>query len=194
MECHCYLRNEQDLSADGHTLYERRFNSPFDGPSIPFGAEVKTYPISSKYQGRLHRFGTKTKVHLGIFIGYALNAVRTWTGGLLMVDAEDLQTIPPSETRATSRSAESCEIVRTTTSHRFSVVSFEDPPPAPPAAIASRQSERLAAGTGSFKPAPQGSHHIKVARASPMAWLEDVAGRRGRNKNRMIGEKLKLGS
>ena len=43
----------------------------------------------------MHQFGTK--VLLGKFIGYALNAVRTWTGDLLMVDAVDLQTIPPSE-------------------------------------------------------------------------------------------------
>ena len=51
MECHCYLRFVQDLSAECHTLYERRFNSPFDG--------------------RLHRFGTK--VHPGILMEYALN-------------------------------------------------------------------------------------------------------------------------
>ena len=83
-------------------------------------------------------------------------------------------------TRATSRRAESCEIFRTTTSQRFSVVSFEDPPPASPAAIASRQSERLAAGAASFRPAPQSSHHIEVARANRMEWPGGVTERRGR--------------
>ena len=29
VECHCYLRNVQDLLADGKTSYERRFGEPF---------------------------------------------------------------------------------------------------------------------------------------------------------------------
>ena len=41
MECYCCLRKVQDLQADVQTLYERRFNVPFDGPVILFGAEVK---------------------------------------------------------------------------------------------------------------------------------------------------------
>ena len=40
-------------------LYERRFNSPFEGPNIPFEAEVNIYQISSKDQGGVHQFGTK---------------------------------------------------------------------------------------------------------------------------------------
>ena len=55
MECFCYLRNVPDLLADGQTLYERRSNSPFDGPIVPFGAEVTICPISSKHLGRVHR-------------------------------------------------------------------------------------------------------------------------------------------
>ena len=38
MECHCNLRNVQDLLAESQTLCERRFHSPFDGPIVPFGA------------------------------------------------------------------------------------------------------------------------------------------------------------
>ena len=41
MECHCYLRNIQDLLSDGKTPYERRFGMPFDGPVTPFGAMVE---------------------------------------------------------------------------------------------------------------------------------------------------------
>ena len=37
MECCCYLRNVQDLLADGKTPYERRFGEPFEGPVILFG-------------------------------------------------------------------------------------------------------------------------------------------------------------
>ena len=33
MECHCYLRNIQDLLSDGKTPHERRFGMPFNGPS-----------------------------------------------------------------------------------------------------------------------------------------------------------------
>ena len=32
VECHCYLRDVQDLLAGGKTLYERRFGEPLKGP------------------------------------------------------------------------------------------------------------------------------------------------------------------
>ena len=59
MECHCFLRNVQDLVADGKTPHERRSNSPVEEPNIPFGAEVNIFQMSSKDQGRVHQFGTK---------------------------------------------------------------------------------------------------------------------------------------
>ena len=59
MECHCFLRNVQDLVADGLRPYERRFNSPVEGPNIPFGVEVNISQMSSKDQGRVHQFGIK---------------------------------------------------------------------------------------------------------------------------------------
>ena len=36
MECYCYLRNVQDLLADGKTPYERRFGEPCKGAIISF--------------------------------------------------------------------------------------------------------------------------------------------------------------
>ena len=36
MECHGYLRNVQDILADGKTPYERRFGDPFKRPIILF--------------------------------------------------------------------------------------------------------------------------------------------------------------
>ena len=36
VECFCYLRNVQDLLADGVTPYERRFGEPFNGPKFFF--------------------------------------------------------------------------------------------------------------------------------------------------------------
>ena len=56
VERYCYLRNVQDLLADGKTLYERRFGEPFNGPDIPFGAMVEYHPISAKGQSRLPPF------------------------------------------------------------------------------------------------------------------------------------------
>ena len=51
-----YLLN---VPADGQTTSERRFISPFEGPIIPFGAEVKFCPISSTDQSWVDQFGTR---------------------------------------------------------------------------------------------------------------------------------------
>ena len=52
MECHCYLRNVQDLLAERKTPYERRFGGPFKGPKMPFGAMEEYHPISARDQSR----------------------------------------------------------------------------------------------------------------------------------------------
>ena len=72
MECYCYLRNVEDLLADGKTPRERRFGEPFEGSVIPFGAMVEYHPISSRDQPRLHQFSKK--VSLGIFLEHVLIA------------------------------------------------------------------------------------------------------------------------
>ena len=72
MECYCYLRDVQDLFADGKTHYERRFGEPFKGPIIPFGALVEDHPIVTRDQARLHQLGKK--ILPGIFLGHALIA------------------------------------------------------------------------------------------------------------------------
>ena len=76
MECHRYLRNVQDVLADGRTLYERRLEEPFRGLVIPFGSMLENHPISAKDQSRLHHFGKK--VLPGMCRGYALYARRIW--------------------------------------------------------------------------------------------------------------------
>ena len=65
MECHCYLRNIQDLLSDDRTPYERRFGESFNGPIIPFGL-IEYYPISANDNLRIHQFGMK--VLPGIFV------------------------------------------------------------------------------------------------------------------------------
>ena len=74
MECYCYLRNVQDLLADGKTPYERRFGKSFKGPIIPFGALVEYFPNSERDKVGIHQFGKE--VLPGVFLGYALIAVR----------------------------------------------------------------------------------------------------------------------
>ena len=69
LECCGYLRDVQDLLADGQTPYERRYNSPFDGPISLFGAEVIFHPTSSKDKERVPQFGAKALP--GMFFGYA---------------------------------------------------------------------------------------------------------------------------
>ena len=95
MECYCCLRNVTDLLSDGKTPYERRFGQPFKGPIIPFGAMVENHPISMRAQSRLHQFG-KTDLP-GIFLGYALIAVKFWKGDILIADIEELENMDASE-------------------------------------------------------------------------------------------------
>ena len=95
MKKDCYLRNIQDLLADGKTPYERRFAEPFKGPIIPFGAMVECHPISAKDQSRLYQFGKK--VLPGVFRGYALIAGGIWKGDILVADLEKLENMHASD-------------------------------------------------------------------------------------------------
>ena len=95
MECFSYLRNVQDLLSDGKTPYERRFGQPFEGPIIPFGSLVEYYLNSATDQSRILQFGKK--VLLGLFVGYALYAVRIWMGDVLVADLQELETMDASE-------------------------------------------------------------------------------------------------
>ena len=95
MECYTYLRNVTDLLSDGKTPYERRFGQPFGGPIIPFGSLVEYDLVTAKDQSRIHQFGKK--VLPGLFLGYALYAVRIWKGDTLVTDIEELETMDASE-------------------------------------------------------------------------------------------------
>ena len=98
LQCHCYLRNIQDLLSDGKTPYERRFGMPFNGPVIQFGAVVEYHPISAKDRSRLHQFGAK--VLPGIFLGYVLYAAGIWKGDIMVADIEELEEMDASELHA----------------------------------------------------------------------------------------------
>ena len=89
LECCCFLRNVQDVLADGRNPHERRFGEPCKDPVIPFGAMVEYYPIFTGDQSRLHQCGKK--VLLGIFLGYALIAGGIWKGDILVADIEELE-------------------------------------------------------------------------------------------------------
>ena len=95
MECYTYLRNVTDQLSDGKTPCERRFGQPFKEPIIPFGSLVEYHPITAKDQSRVHPFGKK--VLPGLFLGYALYAVRICKGDVLVAEIEELETMDPSE-------------------------------------------------------------------------------------------------
>ena len=89
MECHCFLRNVQDLLSDGKTPYERQFGIPFDGPVILLGAMVEYHPNSAKDLSRLHQLGPN--VLPGILLGFALDVGGIWKGDILVADIEELE-------------------------------------------------------------------------------------------------------
>ena len=115
MECYCYLRNVQDFLSDGKTPYERRFGVPFNGPVIRFGAMVEYHPICAKDLSRLHQFGPK--VLPGIFLGYALHAVRIWKGDIMVADIEELGRMDASEIHARRLNAK--EVLTTMNGEKF---------------------------------------------------------------------------
>ena len=82
MECHCILRNVQDLLSDGKTPHESRFGVPCKGRVIPFCAMVEKHPLP------------------GIFVGYVLYAGRIWKGDMLVADIEELEKMDASEIHA----------------------------------------------------------------------------------------------
>ena len=56
---------------------------------------VEYHPFTAKDQSRIHQFGKK--VLPGLFLGYALYAVRIWKGDVLVADFEKLDTMDASE-------------------------------------------------------------------------------------------------
>ena len=92
MEGSCYLRNVQDLLADGKTQYERRFGEPFKGSIITFGAMVEDHQSSPQDQSRIHQFCKK--ILPGICLeGQRENLERRYLDN----DLEDLETLDASD-------------------------------------------------------------------------------------------------
>ena len=94
MVCYCYLRNAQDLLADGKAPCERRFGESFKGPIIPFGAQVE-YLRNSERERQSDQFGEK--VLLGFFDRCALIAGRICKGDILIADIEELEKLDASK-------------------------------------------------------------------------------------------------
>ena len=61
----------------------------FEGPILPFGSLVESYPISAKDQSRIHPFGKR--VLPGLVFGYALYAGGIWKCDVLVADLEELE-------------------------------------------------------------------------------------------------------
>ena len=71
-----------------------RFGELFEGLVILCGSIGVYHPVSPKEQSRLHRCGKK--VLPGIFLGYALYAVRILSGDLLVADTAELENLDAS--------------------------------------------------------------------------------------------------
>ena len=81
--------------ADGKTVYETRFGVQFDGPVIPFGANVSCQPICSKDESSPYQFGKKMLT--GILLAYGMGVGRQRSGDLLIADREDLKNLSTPE-------------------------------------------------------------------------------------------------
>ena len=89
MSAYCFLRNIVDILKDRSTAYKMRYGIDFQGPVVPFGAQIKYNPISQKDKERVHKFGDKTLS--GVFIGYAQQAGGGWSGDLIIADWEEIE-------------------------------------------------------------------------------------------------------
>ena len=95
MECYCFLRHVHYLLTDGKAPYERRFEEPFKGRIISFGAMVQYQPCSPEDQMRIHQFGKK--VLPGILLVYELIAGGIWKGDILIADLEEFEILDASD-------------------------------------------------------------------------------------------------
>ena len=93
MECYTHLRNVTDRLSDGKTPCERRFVQPFEGPILPCVSLVEYHPITGKDSQESINL---ERVLPGLFLGYALYAVRIWKGATLVADIEELETMDAS--------------------------------------------------------------------------------------------------
>ena len=95
IECYCHLRNVQDLLSDGKTTHERRFEEPFTGPLIPFGARVEHHPISAKDQARL--INSVRKYFQASLWFCVPHAGGSWKRDILVANVEEFQENDTSE-------------------------------------------------------------------------------------------------
>ena len=98
MECSCYLRNVQDLVADGKTPCERRFREAIKKAQwflLGQWLNLVSCPISARAQSTLHQCGKK--VLPGIVLGCALIAGWIWKGDIMVADIQELETMDASE-------------------------------------------------------------------------------------------------
>ena len=91
MKTYCFQRVAVDKLANGKTAHHNRFKENFEGPLIPFGAEIQYKPITDKDKAKLHKFGEK--VLSGIFVGYHQRIGGGLSGDLEVADWEAIETL-----------------------------------------------------------------------------------------------------
>ena len=119
MECHCYLRNIQDLLSDGKSPHERRFGMPFNGPVFPFGAMVEYHPILRKtYRDFIYLVQKSCQVYS---LDLCCPRGRIWKGDIMVADIEKLEQMDASELHARRLNAEEVSTPMKGGNFRFSV-------------------------------------------------------------------------
>ena len=87
MECCCYLRNVQDLLADGKSQNERRCGDSFKGPTIPLDALVGYLPNSERQSKNSSIWKESITRNLS---GICFDRWRNWEEDILSADIEEL--------------------------------------------------------------------------------------------------------
>ena len=91
-ECYCYLRNVQDLLADGKTPYERRFGEPFKRAN-------NTFWINGWISSDFTEWPSKNSSIWQESVTWNLSwlAGGIWKGDILIADLEDLEKLNASD-------------------------------------------------------------------------------------------------
>ena len=84
------MRVAVDRLVDNRTAYERRFNCPFPGQLIPFGAAVRHLPFRDRRNESSVVPSVGDKTSPAVFIGYHMHPGGRFSGDYLMVDYASL--------------------------------------------------------------------------------------------------------
>ena len=95
MAAFCMLRNVHDVLPSGKMAYEQRFNEPFRGAIIPFGAAITYNPLQPGHDRSLAKMGKKNRD--GIFMGYDQKHGGGYTDNMWVLDGIKLANVESTD-------------------------------------------------------------------------------------------------